>query len=92
MGISARLKKIRPGYRAMSVLAGTAVFAGAAFFATTGANADTQKIPQTFDSHKKPASNGAARAAVTGSDKRNDLPEAVRVTDKGPKLGKTGPA
>jgi V8-like Glu-specific endopeptidase len=93
MGISARLKKIRPGYRTISVLAGTAVFAGAAFFVTAGANADTHQVPTTFGTHKKAAANGAARAAVTKSDKGNDLlPEAVRVTDKGPKLGKTGPA
>jgi hypothetical protein len=93
MGISARLKRIRPGYRTASVLAGTAVFAGAAFFVTTGANADTQPVPKTFSEFKKAAGTAAAtRAAVTNAEKRHKLPNARPATKTDFKLGKTGPA
>lgn len=93
MGISASLKKIKPGYRVMSVVAGTAVFAGAAFFVTAGANADTQQVPQTFDTFKSAGStSGAGRATTTKASREHKTPNAKETARTSYKLGKTGPA
>jgi hypothetical protein len=90
MGIPARLKKIRPGYRITSVLAGATVFAGAAFFATTGANADTQPMPKAFDGHRPAGAKAVGK--VSGSDLRNKLPNVRKATTTEYKLGKAGRA
>jgi hypothetical protein len=90
MGISARLKKIRPGYRVTSVFAGAVVFAGAAFFVAGGASADQTPMPKAFNGYK--AAGAKAQGKVDGSELRNKLPNVKRATTTDYKLGKAGPA
>jgi secreted trypsin-like serine protease len=89
MGITARLKKVRPGVRVGAVVSGLAVFAAGAFFVAGGANADEQTTPRVFG--YKSAGN-LPRGQVVKGDVKNKLPNVRKATKTEYKLGKNGPA
>jgi hypothetical protein len=85
--VISNLRKIRPGWRITSVLAGAAVFGAAAFVVTTSANAEeTAALPVT---HAKKV----AKDAPNDGKQRTKLPPHAKPTTKTKyRIGSYGPA